>query len=286
MTGARVISLVPVGAAAAARGQLLWEPFGGGTLVVSGLPQPPAGRTYQLWLGSIDLGSRVSAGLVAVDAQGSGMLRVAPPRATWSPDIFGVTMERQGGAREPSDDLVLVGELPTLAAAAPPSASTAPPGPPLAEGTTSGPPASGAESRPSSPSVPSVTASVPPATSPRGADGQLVRVFSAPAERTWTVVQSVLRSLGWDIDRADQATGVIRTEPRNVTFKDFVLYAEGTRHTLDVVVRPVSESETSISVRREVFEEKRIFWTKERQVLATPESPVEQTLLDAIERLL
>jgi hypothetical protein len=39
-------------------------------------------------------------------------------------------------------------------------------------------------------------------------------------------------------------------------------------------------------VRREVFEEKRIFWTKERQVLATPESPVEQTLLDAIERLL
>jgi hypothetical protein len=285
MTGARVISLVPVGAATSARGQLLWEPFGGGMLVVSGLPQPPGGQTYQLWLGSIDLGSRVSAGLVAVDAQGSGMLRVAPPRATWSPDIFGVTMERQGGAREPSDNLMLVGELPRLTAAAPP-ASTVPPGPPPSEGTTSGPPASGGESPPSSPSVPSVTASVPPATSSRGADGQLVRVFSAPADRTWIVAQSVLRSLGWDIRRADQGTGVIRTEPRNVTFKDFMLYAEGTRHTLDVVVHAVSERKTSISVRREVFEEKRILWTKERQVLATPESPVEQTVLDAIERLL
>jgi hypothetical protein len=39
-------------------------------------------------------------------------------------------------------------------------------------------------------------------------------------------------------------------------------------------------------VRREVFEEQRIFWTKERKVLATPESAVEQTILEAIERLL
>jgi hypothetical protein len=111
-------------------------------------------------------------------------------------------------------------------------------------------------------------------------------VFPVPTERSWTVAQSVLRSLGWDIDRADQATGVIRTEPRDVTFKNFVLYAEGTRHTLDIVVRAVSDSETSISVRREVFQEQRIFWTKERKVLATPESSVEQTILDAIERLL
>lgn len=270
-----MISLVPVGAATRARGQLLWEPIGGGVLVVSGLPQPPVGRTYQLWLGSINLGNRVSAGLLAVDAQGAGTLRVAPPRATWSPDIFGVTMERQGGAREPSDDLVLVGELAGLSAAAP-----QPP-----EGTTGGSSAPGAESL-SSPPAPSVTASVPPPAASRGPDGQLIRVFPVPAERTWSVTQSVLRSLGWDIDRADQMTGVIRTEPRNVTFKDFVLFAKGTRHALDVVVRAVSDGETSISVRREVFQEQRIFWTKERKPLATPESALEQTILDAIERLL
>jgi hypothetical protein len=251
--------------------------------MVQGMPQPPIGRTYQLWLGSVDMGSRVSAGLLMVDAQGAGTLRVAPPRATWSPDIFGVTVERQGGAREPSDSLVLVGELPKLAAAAPPLASTTP-GTPPAKGATNGPPASGADSP--SPPAPAVTASLPPAALSRGPDGQLVRVFPAPSDRSWLVVQSVLRSLGWDIDRVDQATGVIRTEPRNVTFKDYVVYGKGTRHVLDVVVRAVSDSETSISVRREVFSEERIFWTKDRTVLATPESSVEQTVLDAIARLL
>ena len=144
----------------------------------------------------------------------------------------------------------------------------------------------GAETQSSSASAPPETASLPPAMASRGPDGQLVRVFPVSVERTWTAAQSALRNLGWDIDQADQATGVIRTEPRNVIFKNFVLYAEGTRHTLDVVVRAVSGSETSISVRREVFEEQRILWTKERKVVATPESSVEQTVLDAIERLL
>ena len=122
-TGARVVPLVPVTPGTGARGQLMWESMGGGVLIVSGLPQPPIGRTYQLWLGSISLGNRISGGLVAVDSQGAGTLRVAPPRATWAPDIFGVTMERQGGAREPSDDLVLVGELPKQSGAAVPPAA-------------------------------------------------------------------------------------------------------------------------------------------------------------------
>ena len=39
-------------------------------------------------------------------------------------------------------------------------------------------------------------------------------------------------------------------------------------------------------MRREVFSEERIFWTKERTVVATPESSIEQTVLDAIARLL
>jgi len=272
--GARIISLVPVGSATKARGQLVWEPMGGGTLVVSGLPPPPAGRTYQLWLGSIKQGDRVSAGLLAVDAQGAGTLRVAPPRASWSPDIFGVTMERQGGAREPSDDLVLVGEMPkqTATAPAPPPDSTPPASAP-------GPDKPSASAAPVPPT--------PPPTATRGPDGQLVRVFSAPVGRSFTVAQSVLRSLGWDIDEANQSTGVIRTEPRNVTYKDFVFYAEGTRQTLSVVVRAVSDTETSISVRRQVYQEERILWNKERKILATPESSsVEQSVLDAIDRLL
>ena len=279
--GARVVSLIPVGSATKARGQLVWEPMGGGTLVVSGLPQPPAGRTYQLWLGSINLGDRVSAGLLVVDAQGAGTLRVSPPRASWSPDIFGVTIERQGGAREPSDNLVLVGEMPKQPAAAPPAL------PPPAENAPSSPLSTpGPDKPPGTASLAPVPPAPPPPTFTRGPDGQLSRVFSASVGKTWTVTQSVLRSLGWDIDEANQATGVIRTEPRNVTYKDFVFYAEGTRHTLSVVVRAVSDTETSISVRREVFQEERILWTKERKLLSTPESSVEQNVLDAIDRLL
>jgi anti-sigma-K factor RskA len=289
-SGTRVIPLVPVGPATGARGQLLWEPMGGGTLVVSGLPQLPAGRTYQLWLGSINLGNRVSAGLLAVDAQGMGTLRVAPPRATWSPDIFGITMERQGGAREPSDDLVLVGELSkTIRSAPPATAMAATPSPSMSAATPerATPPSLSSSDTASSAAPPTVTASIPPpGTASRGSEGQLVRVFPASAERSFTVAQSVLRSLGWDIDQANLATGVIRTEPRNVTFKDFVVYGEGTRHILDVVVRPVSGSETSVSVKRRVFTEQRIFWAKERKDLPAPESAVEHTVLDAISRLL
>jgi hypothetical protein len=249
--------------------------MGGGTLVVSGMPQPPAGRTYQLWLGSINLGDRVSAGLLAVDSQGAGTLRVALPRGTWSPDIFGVTMERQGGGREPSDDLVLVGELTKQTAAASPS-----------EGAVGPAATPGAETPPASASAALATPSSPQAMSSRGPEGEMVRVYSATVERTFTIAQSVLRSLGWDIDKADQASGLIRTEPRNVTYKNFVFYAEGTRHTLNVVVRAVSDHETSISVRREVFQEERVLWTKERKILATPESSLEQGVLDAIDRLL
>jgi hypothetical protein len=71
-----------------------------------------------------------------------------------------------------------------------------------------------------------------------------------------------------------------------MTFKDFGVYAGGMRHSLDVVVRSVASGQTSISVRRAVFEERRLFWSKERKVLPTPETAVERTLLDAIERLL
>ena len=261
----------------------MWESMGGGVLVVSGLPQPPVGRTYQLWLGSISLGNRISGGLLAVDSQGAGTLRIAPPRATWSPDIFGVTMERQGGAREPSDDLVLVGELPKQSGSALPPAAPVSPTETRLGGVPLSASASAAETP--SPSPPPVT---PPLaiTSVRGPDGEFVRVVPVPVERTFVVAQSALRNLGWDIDQVDQATGAIRTEPRNMTFKDFGVYAGGMRHSLGVVVREVSGGQTSIAVRREVFEERRILWSKERKVLATPETLVEQTLLDAIERLL
>jgi hypothetical protein len=301
-----VITLIPVGAGASAgaRGQLHWEAGAGGRLVVSGLPQLPPGRGYQLWLGSMRLGNRISGGLLAVDSQGAGTLYVAPPRATWSPDLFGVTVERLGGGgREPSDDLVLVGELPRQVAPGPgkepgatvagpaagsatgPATAPGPTGPPVspaAPGTSSAlaPVAPAGETRP-----PAGTAAGPPPTAAPPGEGAL-RIVPVPVERAWLVAQSALRSLGWDIERADRDEGLIRTEPRNVDFTNLGVYAAGTRHALHVAIRAVSSSHSSISVKRQVFEEQRILWTKERTILTPRDTVVEQTVLDAIEPLL
>ena len=297
VSGPRVITLIPVGpgASVGARGQLHWESGAGGRLVVSGLPQLPPGRSYQLWLGSMRLGSRMSGGLLTVDAQGAGTLHVPPPRATWAPDLFGVTVERLGGAREPSDELVLVGELTRQATPAPakdPDSTAA--GSSTATEPAGGPASPASETRTPMPAPlasagetrsPAATAAVPPDAAALATEGVL-RIVPVPVERAWLVTQSALRSLGWDIERADRSEGLIRTEPRNVDYTNIGFYAAGRRHALDVAVRAVSSSHSSISVRRQVFEEQRILWQKERTILTSRDTAVEQTVLDAIEPLL
>jgi hypothetical protein len=42
------------------------------------------------------------------------------------------------------------------------------------------------------------------------------RTFSAPADRVFTVTRSVLKSLGWDIDKEDRDVGWIRTDSRRL----------------------------------------------------------------------
>ena len=53
-----------------------------------------------------------------------------------------------------------------------------------------------------------------------GAD-PLVRTFNAPMDRVWTVTESVLKHLGWDIDNADRAVGFITTESRSLDGEDY-----------------------------------------------------------------
>ena len=200
--GTRVIPLVPVGAATGARGQLTWEPIGGGVLVVSGLPQPPTGRTYQLWLGSISLGNRVSAGLLMVDAQGAGTLRVAAAHGPPGHPISSASRwSAKGGAREPSDDLVLVGELPGS------GDSRKAPGAPAAgprrarigrAGRAGAPPTPSRRSRPrraapprrrrrpgARPSPAPAVRLPTPVAARRPRLGARVRVVPVPMERTW-----------------------------------------------------------------------------------------------------
>jgi len=69
-----------------------------GVVVMSGLPEPPSGKAYQLWL--IQGRSPTSAGVMAAGArEGTVVLE-----ALGSADTLGVTVEPAGGSRLPSQD--------------------------------------------------------------------------------------------------------------------------------------------------------------------------------------
>jgi anti-sigma-K factor RskA len=92
-----------------ARARMLWHEKAGGLLVAAGLPPAPAGKAYQLWAIA---GARppVSAGVFAVDAQGTASLRVPPLSGVARVDVFAVTLEPAGGLPAPSGPMVLVGK--------------------------------------------------------------------------------------------------------------------------------------------------------------------------------
>ena len=114
----------------------------------------------------------------------------------------------------------------------------------------------------------------------------VTKTLNAPWERVWAVTESVLKSLGWDIDEKDKAVGWIRTDSRGVEFKDYGVYGEGTRHRLRLTLKAVGEGKTSVSVEREVYKEERILFWKERKPLQAQDKNVETAVLNAIERAL
>jgi hypothetical protein len=112
------------------------------------------------------------------------------------------------------------------------------------------------------------------------------RTLGAPFERTWLVAESVLKSLGWEVDTKDATVGWIVTDSRGVEFKDFGVYGEGTRHRLRLSLKRAGEGRTTVTVEREVWKEERILWMKDRKPLQPADRAVETAVLDAIERSL
>ena len=112
------------------------------------------------------------------------------------------------------------------------------------------------------------------------------RVVGAPMERAWLVTESVLKSLGWEVDESDRAVGWILTDSRGVDFKDFAVYGKGTRHRLRVTLRSVESGRTAVSVDRELYTEERILWMKDRKPVSGTDRSVELAVLDAIEKAL
>jgi hypothetical protein len=112
------------------------------------------------------------------------------------------------------------------------------------------------------------------------------RTFNAPVDRVWAVTESVLRSLGWEIDQSDRAVGWFLTDSRGLEFKDYAVYGKGLRHKLRIALKAAGEGRTTVSVERELYTEERILWMTERKPVVATEQTVENAVLDAIEKAL
>jgi len=110
------------------------------------------------------------------------------------------------------------------------------------------------------------------------------RTFDAPLDRVWTVTESVLKSLGWEIDTFDRAVGWILTDSRGLDFKEYAVYGKGLRHKLRLSLKVVGEHRTIVTVERELYTEERILWMAERKPVPATEQTVETGILDAIGR--
>jgi hypothetical protein len=112
------------------------------------------------------------------------------------------------------------------------------------------------------------------------------QTFGAPPEKMWTVTTSVLKQMGWDIEKSDQAGGWINTESRSVDGEDYGVYAQGTRHRLTVRFKAVGTNQTAVSVERALFKRERILWIDKDEPLMTTDQTIEKAVLAAIGKAL
>ena len=106
-TDVQTLDLAGQPAAAEARGRLYWSPGEGGVVTVTGLPEVPPGRVYQLWL--IPDTTPTSAALLEIDPEGRAMAVVTPPEGMTALVPAAVTLEPSGGTASPGGDVYLLG---------------------------------------------------------------------------------------------------------------------------------------------------------------------------------
>ena len=109
-SAAMTISLKGTNVQPQALGQLIADPSSeSAVLVITGLGQLESGKTYQVWL--IDAGGPKSAGLLTVDAHGQGVLIVSSDSQISSFKALGISIEPDGGSRQPTGDIVVLSDL-------------------------------------------------------------------------------------------------------------------------------------------------------------------------------
>jgi hypothetical protein len=128
-----------------------------------------------------------------------------------------------------------------------------------------------------------LAASFLPAGSARADDR--TRTFQAPVDRVWAVTSSVLKSLGWDIDKEDRDVGWITTDSRRVEGENYGVYEKSVRHRLRIVIKGRGGI-TDVTIERRLYKlERQVFVTKEEDV-PVKDYDVERKILDEIGRSL
>ena len=106
--------------------------------------------------------------------------------------------------------------------------------------------------------------------------------YNAPVDVVWDKTMAVLKVLGWDVDKADRSIGFIVTDSRRVDGDNFGVYEKAVRHRLQVNVRRVSDTRTTVSIERSVFKRERILFVDTDEPLEDRRTEVQKSILDAI----
>jgi len=112
------------------------------------------------------------------------------------------------------------------------------------------------------------------------------RTFQAPVDRVWTVTRSVLKSLGWDIDKEDRDVGWITTDSRRVEGENYGVYEKAVRHRLRIVIKGRDDGGANVTIERRLYKsERKVFVTTEEDV-PVKDHDVERKILDELGRSL
>ena len=87
------------------RGRVFFHPTGV-LLVASNLPQPPGGKTYEMWM--IRGGKPLPAGLFSPNQQGNALHLYRPATAPAASDVVAVTLENAAGVDAPTSTPIIV----------------------------------------------------------------------------------------------------------------------------------------------------------------------------------
>jgi len=122
----------------------------------------------------------------------------------------------------------------------------------------------------------------------QAASAPVEATYNAPVDVVWDKTLAVLKVLGWDLDkdRVDRSIGFIVTGSRRVDGDNFGVYEKSLRHRLQIHVRRVSDSRTTVSIERSVFKRERIVFVDKDEPIEDARTDVQKSVLDAIGKTL